>query len=88
MTYYFSLRMLTFLTTNDDVCTMRRNSRNILQWNKSDIKSKKMTNGDYSNTTNKRANGAKGPWNESTWGHLLQKKEKKKKFNLFQFHYI
>ena len=57
MTYYFLLRMLTFLTTNDDVCTMRKNSQNILQWNKSDIKSTKMTTGDYSNTINKRANG-------------------------------
>ena len=31
-----------------NVCGMRRYSRNIFQWNKNDIKSRKMTNGDYS----------------------------------------
>ena len=28
---------------------MRKNSRNIIQWNKNDIKSTRTTNGDYSN---------------------------------------
>ena len=39
--------MLAVLTTNDDVYTMRRYSRNILQWNKNNIKSTRMTTGDY-----------------------------------------
>ena len=42
--------MLAFFTTYDDVCTMRRFSRDILQWNKSDIKSTRVTTGDYSIT--------------------------------------
>ena len=34
-------------TTNYDISGMRRYCRNILQWNKSNLKSTKMTNGDY-----------------------------------------
>ena len=36
-----------YKTNIDDVRRMRRYSRNKLQWNKSDIKSNQMTNGDY-----------------------------------------
>ena len=32
---------------NYDVGRMRRHTQNILQWNKNDIKSTRMTNGDY-----------------------------------------
>ena len=36
-------------TTNYHVSGMRRYTRNVLQWNKNDIKSTRMTNRDYSN---------------------------------------
>ena len=40
-----------YKTTKYDVSQMRRYNRNIFQWNKNDIKSKKMTNGDYFSPT-------------------------------------
>ena len=36
-----------YKTTNYDISGMRRYCRNILQWNKNNMKSTKMTNGDY-----------------------------------------
>ena len=33
--------------TNHDICVMRRYGQNIFQWNKNDIKSTRMTTGDY-----------------------------------------
>ena len=36
-----------FANSNNDICTMRRYIRNILRWNKNDIKGKRMTTGDY-----------------------------------------
>ena len=39
-----------FPNHNYDLCTMRRYIRNILKWNKNDIKSTRVTTGDYSHT--------------------------------------
>ena len=36
-----------YKTTNYDVSGMRRYNQNIFQWNKNDLQSTKMNNGDY-----------------------------------------
>ena len=46
-------------TRNYDVSGMRRYSWNILQWNKNDTNSMKMTNGDYSFCSRQHPNSGK-----------------------------